>query len=145
LRGSLESFSGRPAITAHPSSRVMREVFPPRDTALAHALSLCFFSSLTVLACGPFSPIEHAVPVEVDVPTIAALDEAEPSDRIELFDGSNRRALVQLHLSFQPSHLVLQLAARSLEGVVNREVKVGVALIVLPRMPDIHFTPIRQC
>ena len=60
LRGLLESFGGRPAITAHPGIRVMRKVFPSRGKPLAHAPSLCFFSSLTVLACGPFSPASSA-------------------------------------------------------------------------------------
>src|SRR6516225_96199 len=61
----LECLRRRRTPSPHADVGIVREMLPPglafwqRD-GMAHSLSLCFPSSLTVLAWGPFSPISSA-------------------------------------------------------------------------------------
>ena len=56
---------GRTSRAPHADVGVVRKMFPAgfapgRRGGTAHSRSLCFLSSFTVLACGPFSPISSA-------------------------------------------------------------------------------------
>ena len=86
--------------------------------------------------------VEHAVAMEIDLAAIARLQEAELAQLIEPHNGSGWLALVGLHLSLQLADLVLQLSARSLEGVVDRECQVGVPLVHLRGPSDIDLAPV---
>src|SRR6516164_4411081 len=74
---------------------------------------------------------EHAVSVEVDLPPVVRFDETEFTKRIEFHHGADWRTLVVLHLPTQLTHLILQLPARTLEGVVDRKVQIGIAFVIL--------------
>ena len=73
--------------------------------------------------------VEHAVAMKIDLAAIAGFEESELAGRIEPRDRSDRLALVLLHLALEPARLILQPPARPLEGVVDRERQIGVALV----------------
>jgi len=67
--------------------------------------------------------------------------------RVEPGHAAKQRtlALMLLHLALQPLNLLLQLTACALEGVVEREVETGVALVLLRRAINLDRAPIGQC
>ena len=54
------------------------------------------------------------------------------------------RAFVMLHLALHLAYLILQLAARALEGIVERVVDVRITLVILRRAADVDLAAFRQ-
>ncbi|MGA8885649.1 MAG: hypothetical protein WB489_03180 [Pseudolabrys sp.] len=50
-----------------------------------------------------------------------------------------------LNLSLQFADLVLQLPASAFEGIIDREGRIGMPLIILPGMANIDFAALWQC
>ena len=90
------------------------------------------------------SIVQHAVAVEVDLLSVAGLEEAEIAGRIKPHDRSNRRALMMLHLSLRAANLILELPACVFEGIVEGECQIGMAFVRWRRPFHIDLAAVRK-
>jgi hypothetical protein len=66
--------------------------------------------------------IQYAVAVKVDLTAIARFNKTEFTSWIEKRDRPNWLAFMVLHLTLQTANMILELPARSLEGIIEGEV-----------------------
>src|SRR5690606_5498561 len=82
--------------------------------------------------------------MEIDFATVGGLEKAEAALRIEFGDGSDGRFVMGFDLALQAANVILQLAARALEGVSDRKGWIGITFVVLRRAAHLHFAPFRK-
>src|SRR6516164_6247287 len=88
--------------------------------------------------------VEHAVAVKIDLVAIGSFQKTELAGSIEVLDGPDRLTLVMLHLALHSTHMVLQLSSRVLEGIIDGELQIGMALVRRRRTRDIDFATVRK-
>lgn len=83
---------------------------------------------------------KHTVSMKINLVAIGGLDEAELARGVDVGDRAYRLRLMVLGFTLQLPHLILKLASRPLERVIDSEMDVCVALV--PRVEVIdgdHF------
>lgn len=88
--------------------------------------------------------VEHAVTVKIHFAAVARFEESELAQFIQPHDGSDWLAFMDLHLTLQPAGLILQLTARPLECVIDRECQVGMSLVRLRGSSNIDLAAIGE-
>ena len=88
--------------------------------------------------------IQHTVAMEIDLTAIGAFQEPELPGRIKPHHRSNRRRFMLLYLSLHSAYTLLQSAARPLERIVERKIKVGMPFVRRCGARDIDFPPVRE-
>jgi len=73
--------------------------------------------------------VQDAIAMEIDLLTIARLDESELARRIEPYNRSDGGCLVVLGLPLHTANLILQLPPCVFKGIVDRECKIGVPFV----------------
>jgi hypothetical protein len=73
--------------------------------------------------------VENAVSVKIDLAPVCRCDEPKLSCRIDPGDPAGRCRFMMLDLPLKPPDAILELAARTLERIVQRKVNVGEALV----------------
>jgi len=88
--------------------------------------------------------LSDAVAMEIDFPPIGALQETIAILRHQFSDHARLRLRVMLHFAAHAPHLILQLTAGPVECVVEGEVEILMAFVLMRRAVDVDLPLVRE-
>lgn len=88
--------------------------------------------------------IEHAVLVKVNFPAIGSFEEAKAFGEIERDHCTNGLVFVSLDLSLHAADMILQAPPRPLERIVDGEIHICIAVVLLRRARNVDLPTIWQ-